>query len=212
MKKGLAVAVGALATSLLFSGCFMMRTLTYTKDKVDAGEKTTARVTLHGSTGGVMTARLRELGLRGGDQPERPFFLLRPEGYVKLAKGGVLDTKGVFDGPVKLNRDSALAAIADQECGNAFLARGVDGPGPTAVRTAQTFDAPNGRKIINAKLALKVPAAGEGTAGAAHLLTVGSWYDDGDGVPEDPGGTDDSYQCSPPYTSTVIIKGPVNLP
>jgi hypothetical protein len=199
MKKAVMVGVGALVASMVFSGCFVMRTLTYTDDKVDPGQKTDALITLNGQveTEGV----------------ERPFFLLLPEGPLRMVKGGRFDTKGAFAGPVSLKPDADLAEVAFEECGIAVL-RARQGMGPslpqTAVRTNAPFDADKPRKIIKAKVPLKVGQDAEGQGGIGFGLITGSWFDDGDRVPEDPEASDDAYVCEqPPYVSTLIVKGPV---
>jgi hypothetical protein len=193
MKKGLAVGVGVLAASVLFSGCFFMRSLSYTKDKIAPGERTTARVSLHGDT---------------AKDPETPFFLLFAEGGMKLAKGGKFDTTGAFSGPVRLVRDNALSGAAQDSCGNivARKLRSRRGLGlMTAVRTREPFAATNGRKIIQAKLPMR--ATGDAFNAVGMVLAAGGWIDDGDGVPEDPEGSDDLFQCGPPYTTSLLIKG-----
>ena len=75
----------------------------------------------------------------------------------------------------------------------------------SAVATEQPFDANNSRKIIEAKVPIKPNPNVLG--GVAYGLTMGTWFDDGDEVPEDPGSTDDEYECQPPYISTLVLKG-----
>ena len=78
---------------MLLSGCFAMRTLTFTDDTVDAGKKTTAKISVSGDTETNMMAMRGELD-------ERPFFFTVSDLGSKAANGGSFDTKGVFDGPV----------------------------------------------------------------------------------------------------------------
>ncbi len=196
MRKALFVVVGALVASMLFSGCFVMRTLVYTKDKIEPGEKTKAKVTLNGDTT-AMVAR--------GVSTERPFFLYLVEGDLKL-QGGVFDKTGVFDGPVDLVKNEELVTQLEVQC-EGFIAAARQGPITplTALTTEDPFEATAERKIIEATLDLKAPPDAE--SGAALAIFGGSWHDDGDDVPEDEDTTDDSYDCQPPYISTLFIKG-----
>jgi hypothetical protein len=199
VRKGLLVVAGALVSALLFSGCFAMRTLKFTDDTVEAGKKTPAKISVVGDPGGIR--------LRGGGGPEYPFFYFISEQGSTLANGGKFDTKGVFDGPVDLKKNGDLAIAASEPCQGslpfAAAKRGVPGPG-NAVTTDNPFDAPNPKKFMNAKLPIKTaefgPADGFG-------IFMGTWFDDGDGSPEDEGSSDDQYECQPPYTSFLKIKG-----
>ena len=76
--------------------------------------------------------------------------------------------------------------------------------------TEQPFDASNSRKIIEAKVPIKPNPNAIG--GVGYGLSMGTWFDDGDEVPEDPGSTDDEYECQPPYISTLLFKGGTSDP
>jgi hypothetical protein len=195
MRKLGLVVVAALVGSIVFSGCFVMRTLTFTKDTVDAGEKTTALISVAGDTADMM---------RGVGQ-EHPFFFLASEGGSSLANGGTFDTKGVFDGPVPLKKNNALAAAASDSC-QATLPVGKRGTidAQTAVTTENPFVATNERKFMDAKVPIRASEQGRGDA---FGIFMGTWTDDGDGDPEDEGSTDDAYDCQPPYLSLIRIKG-----
>ena len=215
LKKALLVAVPAAIASMLFSGCFLMRTLTYTDDKVEPGDKTTAKVSVNGDTGAMKNVFKfgDAVQAKGGSDGEIPFFLMEAEDdATKLTNGGKFDTGGKFAGPKDLKTNPALAALAADDCSFA-LAAGKQGPPPpstTAVATEQPFDANNAQKIIEAKIPIKPNPNVLG--GVAFGLTMGTWFDDGDEVPEDPGSTDDEYECQPPYISTVVFKGPAPAP
>ena len=56
MRK-LAGVVMVLALGMVLSGCFVMRTLTFTEDTVDAGKKTTAKISVSGDTVEMMRMR-----------------------------------------------------------------------------------------------------------------------------------------------------------
>lgn len=206
MRKGLVVAVGALGMSLLFSGCFVMRTMTFTDDKVQAGKKTIAKISVAGNTETVEM-------LRGGSLPEYPFFgMLSAEGS-KIAKGGRFDTKGVFDGPVRLVKDAGLATVAEEAC-ETFVPlpvaakRGISEPELSAARTRNPFVATNERKFMDVRLPIRATKAFNSDGFA---IFMGTWADDGDGVPEDPEASDDAFDCQPPYTSVLKIKGATPL-
>lgn len=186
MKK-LAGIVGAVGVSLLFSGCFVMRTLVYTDDTVDAGKKTTAIITVMGDS-----------------DDDYPFFFFSAESDSRLANGGKFDSEGVVGNPVALKLDPFLATAASEDCFNTIAARKQGPPDPTAVVTQNPFQISNGRKIITARVPIKASAFGNGDG---FGIFMGTWSDDGDGTPEAPDSSDDEYDCQPPYLSTIRIKG-----
>jgi hypothetical protein len=61
------------------------------------------------------------------------------------------------------------------------------------------------RDWLHVKLPIK--ASKHSPGGDAFGIFMGTWTDDGDRVPEDPGTTDDQYDCQPPYTSFILIHG-----
>ena len=142
----------------------------------------------------------------GGSGPEYPFFFFITEAGSTLANGGKFDTTSVYDGPVALRKNGELALAASESCQGALpfsAKRGVPAPG-NAVVTDDPFDAPNPRKFMKATLPIKVSEFGNGDG---FGIFMGTWFDDGDGIPEDEAATDDSYECQPPYTSFLKIKG-----
>ncbi len=193
MKKFAGVVVVA-GLAFAFSGCFVMRTLTFTDDTVDAGKKTTAKISVSGDTTDMM--------MRGG-LAEHPFFFVVSEGGSKAANGGSFDTTSVFDGPVPLKTNSELVDTASDECESTTPTR--RGPDLTlsAVTTEDPFDADNSRKFMDTKLPIK---ASEFDKGDALAIFMGTWGDDGDGTPELEG-DGDSYDCQPPYVTLLKIKG-----
>jgi hypothetical protein len=195
MKKFAGVVVVA-GLAFAFSGCFLMRTLTFTDDTVDAGKKTTAKISVSGDTTDM------KMMMRGG-LAEHPFFFVVSEGGSKAANGGSFDTESVFDGPVPLKTNSDLADAASDQCESATPIR----RGPTftlsAVTTVDPFDADNSRKFMDTKLPIKASEFGNGDALA---IFMGTWGDDGDGTPELEG-DGDSYDCQPPYVTLLKIKG-----
>jgi hypothetical protein len=113
LKKALLAGIAGAIISLLFSGCFVMRTLTYTDDKVEPGEKSTAKVTINGETGQMMkTVATFDDSVRAkrGDDNEFPFFYLEAQDEnTKLTNGGKFDTGGVFAGPKALKVNATPA-------------------------------------------------------------------------------------------------------
>lgn len=194
MKKLLAVGAAA-GLSFVMSGCFVMQTLNYTDNKPKAGKKTTAKITVLGETDSDM----RSGSALRGDLVEYPFFLVLAEGAV--AKKGVFDAKGVFDGPVDLVINDDLIDPALSECDVPVPRRGLT---PRVVATEDPFVATTERKYMLAEVPLKTD---ETAIGVVVSFNMGTWIDDGDGVPEDPGATDDEFECQPAYTSFFATKG-----
>ena len=127
------------------------------------------------------------------------------EGGSTLANGGSFDTEGVFDGPVPLKKNDALIEFAGESCeGSIPIAKRGPSLEPSLVATEDPFVATNERKFMDAKVPIRAAEVGniDGLA-----IFMGSWEDDGDGVPEDEDTTDDEYDCQPPYVSAIRIKG-----
>jgi hypothetical protein len=188
LKKFIVLAGLGVLLAASLSGCFAMRTLQYTKDKVDAGKKTTALIEAVGQTNG----------------DEYPFFFFESEGGSVLSNGGKFDTKGVYSGPVALRKSDALAPFAS-DCGSTFKGKRGVPTGKNVVVTDDPFNAHNENKFMHVKLPIK--ASKHSPGGDAFGISMGTWTDDGDGVPEDPGTTDDEYDCQPLYTSFILIHG-----
>jgi hypothetical protein len=193
-KVMLAAALGVLVFSL--SGCFFMRTLTYNKDKVKPGGVYTAKITL------------------GHDQnspDEYPFFFVITEDNSKPTDKGEFDSKSVFSGPVALTHTDQSQNISQYGTQGCQIAGGPKrGPGGISGRNIVTTNSPfdssgNAAKYILAKVPIRMLKDAPG--GDAVLIWMGTWMDDGDGVAEDPGGSDDDYTCQPAYTSYIVEKG-----
>jgi hypothetical protein len=60
-------------------------------------------------------------------------------------------------------------------------------------------------KFVDAKL--KVKRTSDDQSGFAGVIISGEWLDDGDGVPEDPGATDDEIDCTGETTTSFLMKG-----
>jgi hypothetical protein len=199
VKKAVGAGILAVGLAFVLSGCFVMRTLTYTKDTVQAGEKTTAKISVIGTGSDMLAAR--------GVGDEHPFFFLASQAGSVLTNGGTFDTKGRFDGPVALKKDNVLRDNATEACESTTPAAARRGPPPfiyTAVTTEDPFDATNERKFIDAKVPIR--AADANTVDAMAIF-MGTWVDDGDGEPEPQEASDDEYGCQPPYVTGIKIKG-----
>jgi hypothetical protein len=59
-------------------------------------------------------------------------------------------------------------------------------------------------KLIQTKFKLKLDDAGGGFSG---FIATGQWYDDDDGVAEDPSTSGDTYECSGVSSTVVGSKG-----
>ena len=136
---------------------------------------------------------------------EYPFFFFESEGGSTLSNGGKFDTKGVYSGPVALRKSDALAPFANDACSSTFKTKRGVPTGKNVVVTDDPFTAHNENKFMDVKLPIK--ASKHSPGGDAFGIFMGTWTDDGDGVPEDPGTTGDQYECQPPYTSFILIHG-----
>ena len=187
MKKVVLVGLSCAGLAFAMSGCFVMRTLTFTHDTVKKdGGKTTALISVSAQS----------------ENDEYPFFYVISEAGA-VPKTGRLDTKGKFSGPVKMKRDDALQTFAADDCQSSIAPKG-----PTVqerlIATKDPFTAHNAVKFMDAKVPIKM----EGNEGDGLAIFMGSWLDDGDGVPEDPDTTDDDYSCQPPYITAIGGKSP----
>jgi hypothetical protein len=196
VKKFLLVAaLGVLVFSM--SGCFVMRTLTFNKNRVDPG--------------GVFKMQIGVAGQTESSN-EYPFFLFLGEAGSLPTNGAKLDTKGKSGGPVAMKHTAdsdALAVAAQDVC--QFPTSG-KGPfsitGDNVIVTKDPFESQKPGMKANVPVRLQ-PANNEGEGFA---IWMGTWMDDGDGTPEDPAGPDDDYFCQPSYTSFILGKGANPMP
>jgi hypothetical protein len=187
MRKRLLVVVGALIASTLLSGCWAMREASWTKDKVDPGEKTTLRV-----------------GLIPASEKENDRFFL---GFLVKASNvqfgpAKFDATGELGRPKKMIRDATLRDVIsdDDLCGDQL-------PGePNLVFRTQNNVTDDTRKFIEATLRARTQRGADG-GGAGGYVFTGAWLDDGDGVPEDPDLSDDELACTGISQVAFVIKG-----
>lgn len=224
MRKAALACVLGIGAMLVFSGCFVMRSLEWPKNKVEPHEKVKGKVTL--TPGGDSLGAPKQL--RGGfsDAPQYPFFyLLTPDTFdskggdapqVRLADIGEFDVTGEIGGPSPMFRDYDLADVIENEDDSDCFAvvvgaakeAGAKGEFPneiSVIRAEDEFTSNNQRRIVEAEVPARV---NEGTPKSVQLFFLGngSWFDDGDGDPEPSDSSDDEYFCGVPYTSTFIVK------
>jgi hypothetical protein len=195
MRKATITITAALAASFLFSGCYFLRTLHFSKSKTTVGKAVTAKM-------GV-----QPIPIVDEDPAYVLVVLIQPgDDTMKLGKGK-FDTQGKHGGPFKLvkHEDSSLAdVLADDgscEPGGGGVRRG---PPPELLvrRTEDPLPPTAGaRKLTGARA--KVKPLTEGKGGIAPLaLALGQWDDDGDGVPE----MDEASCTGPPTVSTLVVN------
>jgi hypothetical protein len=200
-KKLLAVVV-ALVAAQVFSGCYVLRELSWDKDRVKPGETTTGTISLQG---GVNPARARGL-----TAPQGHFFLaVAGENSAGLSfRRPTFDVKDQTGQKEKLTQDSQLFDLAFDiggGCTNFFTRRQQGGPPGQLWRTQDPVADAN--KIIQAKLKAKAADSSPG-GGLLAVVASGEWIDDGDGVPEDPASSDDEINCTGFSTTTLSVKAP----
>ena len=198
MKRKLLVCVGALVAAQLLSGCYVLRELSWDKDKVPAGEKSTATLGLHGTGSTVMA--------RGGSSDEGRFFLVVTGGGSEdlTLRRPALDSKEQRS-KGEVFRISAIPNLLDQgSC--AAPPRPFRQGGPPGLLWRTEDDAEETSKIIEAKLKAKAATDAE-EGGFGGLILSGYWIDDGDDVVEDPASSDDDIGCVGVMTTTLLVKG-----
>jgi hypothetical protein len=192
----LLVAAGlALGLAASMSGCFLMRTLSFTKDAVQVGHRTTVVLSSAPASG-----------------KDTPFYLFDTDSAAKAGQlskglpsplkltGGKFDTQGIFPGtPVKLTKDQDLMAVvaANSECQQDFMG-GVSDQA-VAFRTRHPVNADAKHKNVTTHLSVKALQGAHGVE--AFVLGDGTWSDDGDGIPED-----SEVFCQNRMFTTVRVK------
>jgi hypothetical protein len=203
VKKRLLVVVGALVAAQVLSGCYFLRELNWSKDKVEPGGSSVARIGLQPSS---------DVMARGGD--DGYFFLtVLGDGEGIDFNRPVFDTADVTGQREKLVRDNALRDFVYENgnCGpfGVFRERVERGGVPAILwRTANPINSAPSRKLLNAKL--KATAAQDST-GFGGIVSTGQWIDNGDGVPQeedsDPNTQDDQIRCTGQTTTSLPAKG-----
>jgi len=201
-KKLLAVVI-ALVAAQAFSGCYVLRELSWGTDNIKPGNTSTATIGLQGSEDTV-----RARGLTASDG--RFFLTLIGEGGEGLTlKRPKFDSNDQLGEKQKLIKDDELFDVAfngDTSCSNLLPFRRQGSP-PGILWRTEADVVPSG-KFIQSKMKAKVASDAPG-GGFFGIVLSGQWIDDGDDVPEDPGVSDDQIDCSGFTTTTLGIKGPV---
>lgn len=195
MKGRIFAIVLALVATQLLSGCYVLRELDWSKDKIGKGEKSTARI-------GTVGANL-------GD-PGRVFVLGFFDTENVSVKSAKFDTKKAIGKTKKLVADDELLSIAGNEdsCFGAVPVRRGAGGGTTGVKLFRSKGVVKETgKFVDASLTLKAANNNDGGV-AIGSVGMGYWIDDGDGVPEDPDASDDEIGCSGTSSTVVLKKGP----
>lgn len=204
MGKKLSVIVFALVAAQIFSGCYVLREIGWSKDKIKEGEKTKATISLQSSNSGSKTLR----GVAGEGRFFLASFAEQSEGL--SLKRPIFDVGNVIGQKEKLVQDDALADLVftDENCPTPVTARRGPGPSPDTLWRTEGDVNENPNKFVDTRLTAKV-ANGAPGGGLFGLIYTGAWIDDGDGVPEDPATTDDEIFCSGIATTTFVVKGPL---
>jgi hypothetical protein len=183
--KRLTFAAGVIAMSLGLSGCIAQTGFHWTNAQPEAGKTTKGIVDLKGLTG--------EAG-----EPNKAYFYIgvvgegdgiTPKGF-KFDPGNVLNAKG------KMVSDNDVADFADSDCGPVS--------GGSTYRTKTPVKTSPVDRVFQATF--KVKMAGEG-GGFGGFVSSGQWFDDGDGLAEDPSASGDTYECSGVASTVVSTKG-----
>ncbi len=195
MKGKIFAVVVALVATQLLSGCYMLRELDWSKDKVGGGETSKARIGTIG-TNSIDSGRIFVMGV------------FQTEGF-KL-KGAKWDTKGALGNTKKLVRDDELLELAASNDGCFGGVAFRRGPGSAARLYRTKGLAEESTKFVDASLKAKAPNGNDGDV-LVGIVATGIWIDDGDKVPEDPESSDDEISCSGSSTTFVQKKGPTSM-
>jgi len=194
MMKALA-AVAAIAAASILGGCITQTGFHWTDDSPKKNETVKGIVDLKG----VETADVRRRGL----EPEAYFFLLiSAEGTDVDVKGFKFDPDKVLGPSVKMTEEPGVAEFANSECAPPVgqeVSYATEDPVAAEPPPNKAFDA-----------TFKAEVGGSG-AGIVGLVGSGQWYDDGDGNPEEPGSSGDTYECSG-FATTVLATKQFEMP
>ena len=183
--KRLTFAACAIAMSLGLSGCITQTGFHWTNAQPKAGKTTKGIVDLKGQPG-------------PDGEPNKAYFYISlvgegdgvtPKSF-KFDPGNVLNAKG------KMVDDPDVADFADTECGPVS--------GDLSYRTQAPVKTSPVDKLFQATFKFKMADEGGGFGG---FISSGQWFDDGDGEAEDPGASDDTYECSGLTSTVVSTKG-----
>lgn len=180
------------------SGCFVFRTLNWGTLRLLAGQSTVATLAVS----------------PGSTTPDtgRPFTLVGLDFRGDLSVGGhnKFDTKGNFGGPKPFIKDPALRdrLVNDSICSPQGLEDG--NASYTALRTNDPVN-DHGRVKKTALEKIRIKAVSEQNLSDKNPTNnvefiTGTWYDNGNGVPDSTSGGD-QYNCTGGANSWMPIKG-----
>lgn len=193
MKGKIGAVVLALVAAQLLSGCYLLRGLDWSTNKVGPGDTSKATIELQG-TGDEVNGRYFVYALLLGDGAK--------------PKGGEFDsTEKVYNKAKDLVEDANLASVASvrascQPPTSPIRRRGaLEG---YAFRTKGSVK----ETIKFIESTLKVRQSGSSTdTGLFGWVFTGEWEDDGDDLPEDPESTDDIIECTGISSTNLGSKG-----
>jgi hypothetical protein len=185
VKKRIAFTSGVIAVGMSLTGCIAQQGFHWSNRAPDAGDTTKGVFDLQGVPQGEPTDAYFFVGVSGKGSGVNP-------------KPGKFDPGDKIGEKQNMVADAALAEAYQTECdspiGAFYMFRTQD----------PVKSSPNPRKLFGANLRLRTQQGGGGFAG---FVQTGQWFDDGDGEPEDPGSSDDEYNCSGLSTTFVGTKG-----
>lgn len=192
-RKGLLPAVFVLLAGFLLSGCFTLRELNWTKDRVPAGGTTKAKISLEPS----------------GPAPEdsdRPFLMVATQtDFSGISLGpAVFDSTEVLGRRKRMIKDQSLALeIIDEDVCSEFL------PATPALEQTRVFRtgpevSSRKRRLVQATLRMKFGSTVNG--GFLGVVLSGRWADDGDQVPEAGLSGDDGLICTGASSTSVFER------
>ena len=186
MKKILA-AVGTFAVASSLGGCITQTGFHWSDDKPKKDE----------TVKGILDLKTVEpVDIGGGPAPTEVYYFLKVVGISQdvAFRKFKFDPDEVLGPSVKMTEDPNIATFASANC-----APGAVGD-ETSYRTEDPVPAESLDKVFDVTFKADVGPKGSGFAGAVQS---GQWYDDGDGAAEDPGPSDDDYECTG-FASTVL--------
>lgn len=105
---------------------------------------------------------------------------------------------------IRHQRSDELNGLIDDVC-QLFVPPVRRGGGTAVWSTQDPVTAEKPQKFVDVTLKAKRTSNEEG--GFGGVVITGVWADDGDGIAEDPGSTDDEIECTGESTTSFLMKG-----
>jgi hypothetical protein len=184
VKKRILAAAGAIAISAGLSGCIAFTGFHWTDDMPKPGKTTT----------GLIESR----GIDSGSEPAEAYFYvsINGEGDGFTLKKFTFDAGDAIGEKGKMVADDTIEDYSSGECSPVS--------GGAIYRTQVQVSSAPLNKLIQTKFKVKIDDAGGGFGG---IVSTGQWYDDGDGVAEDPTSSGDTYTCTGSTSTVMGSKG-----